>query len=419
MGGRVTALRSWEAVRPWPVYLLAAFVPLSLAATNVAKLLALLFALVALYMDRQPVDRARALSSFWTLWAVLALLLALTLSLSYTTAPWTDALGDLGKYSKLLLIPTIFLLLRNARQASIAVAIYLAAQALVVVSSWLLFFDVPIFWASPTPRNSTATVFTSYLDQSMMAAAFAAVCWHLRSQFPSRFGPLVAGVLAAMAALNVLLMLPGRTGHAALIAVLSLGVFWCLPKRWRVAAVVAPFVLTLAAIQLSPQFKMRFDEMRTEIKSYRADTELRTSMGMRLHFWAMSLEAMAERPVTGFGVGSWHQQFNRLQADKVIPGTEHVRNPHQEFLLWGVQTGIGGMILLLAAFAAVARDAWAFDTPERRSALSVLVVLVVSALFNSVLFDAVTGEFFCISIGLLLVYGAHGRARHPRSGALA
>jgi len=415
----VTAIRRWEAVRPWPVYLLAAFVPLSLAATNVAKLLALLFALVALYTDRQPVDRGRALSSFWTVWAVLALLFALTVSLTYTTAHWTDALGDLGKYSKLLLIPAIFLLLRHLREARIAVVIYLAAQALVVVSSWLLYFDVPIFWASPTPRNSVATVFTSYLDQSMMAAAFAAVCWHLRSQFPSRFGPLVAGVLVAMAVVNVLLMLPGRTGHAALIAVLSLAVFWRLPRRWRVVAVAAPFVLTLAAIQLSPQFKTRFDEMRTEIKSYRADTELRTSMGMRLHFWVMSLEAVAERPVTGYGVGSWHQQFNRLQADKVIPGTEHVRNPHQEFLLWGVQTGIGGMILLLAAFAAMARDAWAFDTLERQAALSVVVVLAVSALFNSVLFDAVTGEFFCISVGLLLIYGAHGRAHHPRTGALA
>ena len=419
MGDRVTALRRWEAVRPWPVYLLAAFVPISLAATNVAKLLALLFALVALFIDRQPAVVTRPLHRFWTVRLVLALLFTLALSLTYTSAAWPVALGDLGKYSKLLLIPAIFLLLRKGREAGCAMAVFLAAQALVVVSSWLLYFDVPIFWASPTPRNSVATVFTSYLDQSMMTAAFAAVCWHLRSQFPRRFGRLAAGILAAMAVVNVLLMLPGRTGHVALIAVLTLAVFWRLPRKWRAVAVAAPFLLTLAATQLSPQFKTRFDEMRTDIKSYHADTNSTTSMGMRLHWWAISLKAIAERPANGFGVGSWHQQFNRVQADEVIPGTEHVRNPHQEFLLWGVQTGIGGMILLLAAFAAMARDAWDFEAPERQAALSVVVVLTVSALFNSVLFDAVTGEFFCIAVGLLLMYGAYGRARPLQPGALA
>ena len=39
---------SWESLRPWPVYLTAAMLPFSLAATNLSKLLVVLVALAAL-----------------------------------------------------------------------------------------------------------------------------------------------------------------------------------------------------------------------------------------------------------------------------------------------------------------------------------------------------------------------------------
>lgn len=385
--------------------MLAAFIPVSLAATNVAKLLALIFALACLALNARRGAGVGGAAQSWTVRVVLAMLLALALSLFYSTAPWHDAASDFGKYcSKLLLIPAVLLLVRTRREAQVALTAYLAAQAFVVLTSCLLYLQLPVFWAA-SGRNSVATAYTSYLDQSMMEAAFAGLCWHLRRSFPGQWGAWLAGLLALTAVVNVLLMLPGRSGQVAVIGVVSLAVFWHLPRRWRFVGLATPIVLVALAMALSPQFNTRFTKAFEEAKSYRAVDEKDTSAGMRLHFWSISLQAIAERPLTGFGVGSWNQQYLRLQNHDAVPGTTAVRNPHQEYLLWGVHLGVGGIALVLLLLGAMARDALRLAPEVQRATLSVTAVLAISAMFNSVLFDAVTGEFFCITTGLLLAYG--------------
>jgi hypothetical protein len=88
------------------VYMLAASIPLSLAATNIAKLLALLASLVVLaaaIRRRQPDEAlARLVGAGRPADAG-----GLALSLAWTTEPGPQALGDVVKYSKLLLIPAI------------------------------------------------------------------------------------------------------------------------------------------------------------------------------------------------------------------------------------------------------------------------------------------------------------------------
>jgi O-antigen ligase len=81
-------------------------------------------------------------------------------------------------------------------------------------------------------------------------------------------------------------------------------------------------------------------------------------------------------------------------------------NPHQEFLLWGVHLGIPGMALLAAFFVALVHDARRMAMPVRRSLLSMIAVLFVACLFNSVLYDALIGDFFCIVLAALFVLGA-------------
>lgn len=59
---------------------------------------------------------------------------------------------------------------------------------------------------------------------------------------------------------------------------------------------------------------------------------------------------------------------------------------------------------------AVMLDWRKMDTPIARAGQSVLVALVISCLVNSSLYDVYIGDFFCLSLGVLLVYGARGRA---------
>ncbi len=399
-------IRSWETFRPWPVYMLAASIPLSLAATNIAKLLALLASVVVLAGAIRRHQPDAALARLWSVPAVLVMLGALILSLAWTTEPGSQALSHAVKYGKLLLIPAIVLLVRTPRQAALAVGIYIVSQTFVVATSWLLYLGAPVFWV-PAMRNSVATVYSSYLDQTIMTAGFAAICWHLRHQFPGRRGAWIGAALAAAALVNALVMLPGRSGHVAAIGVMSLALLWAMPARWRIAAFAAPLVLVALVMLLSPQFNQRLTAVVTEVQAYKQN-DPGSSSGQRLTFWHRSLQAIEEQPLTGTGAGSWNREYKRLEMThrgSVLEGTAEVRNPHQEYLLWGVHLGVGGIALLVAFMGLVVRDARKFRTPERRATDSLVAVLAIACLFNSSLFDALIGEYFCIMIGLLLALG--------------
>ena len=176
--------------------MLAASIPLSLAATNIAKLLAFLACLPVLagLLRGRPLDPA--LRGLRTPVVALLMLAALILSLTWTTAT-AGAAGDALKYLKLLLIPAIVLLIRSPREASVALMVYVASQTFVVATSCLLYLGVPVPWV-PAARNSVATVYSSYLDQTIMTAAFAAICWHMRHEFPGRRGAWIGAALAAL-----------------------------------------------------------------------------------------------------------------------------------------------------------------------------------------------------------------------------
>ncbi|MES3003451.1 MAG: O-antigen ligase family protein [Pseudomonadota bacterium] len=399
----------WDRLRPWPVYMLAAAVPLSVAAVSVSKALMFLFGLVALGVGLAHRERLPQLRAFRTPLMIVAMLAALAMSLAYTTAPIDLALSDLGKYGKLLEIPLVLLLVRTRREALTALAVYGVAQVFVVFSSYLLTLDLVLPWVpkDAAHRLSIGTVFSSYLDQSIMTAGLAALCWNLRDELPWRQGRLLAIGIAVVAAINVLFLLPGRTGQAGLLAALALALFWYLPRRARPAAIVAPLLLVVAAMAVSTPFRERLTAVVSESQAYRPGDLQLTSSGIRLNLWQRSVEMIREHPLAGSGVGSWNAEYRRLEGERISPHLVVVRNPHQEYLLWGAQLGLGGIALLLAFFAVLARDASPFRRDVRHATQSMVAILAVVCFFNASIFDALIGDYFCVLIGVLLVLGAH------------
>jgi O-antigen ligase len=398
---------SWESLRPWPVYLTAAMIPFSLAATNLFKLLMVLFTLIALGVDLARHERLPMLRRLRTPAVALLMLAALAVSLTYTTAPLHDALHELNKYSKLLLIPLALVLLRQRREAVLALGCYIVAESFVVLTSYLLTMGLDLPWVIKplAVRIVVGTAYSSYLDQSIMTAGLAALAWHLRHEFPGRFGPRIAIGLVLLCAVNVLLLLPGRSAQVVLLVAMAMALFWAVPRRARPAAVLVPLLLALAVAALSTHFKERVSAVLTESVAYSQGDRTPTSSGIRLGFWHRSLQAIAERPLTGFGVGSWNSVYKRLETGGVSPEFAEVRNPHQEYLLWGVQLGVGGIALFLGYLLVLLRDAARFPRDIRHATRTFVTIFAVVCLFNSALFDALVGDYFCLIPGMLLALG--------------
>ncbi len=391
----------------------AVSVGLSMAIISAAKLLLMLTALFvlarALLGTRYAPVEPRAAGTRFTPIAVMGVLFIFALSLLWTVAPAADAWGSLAKYGKLLLIVLLMTLVRDRREALCAIGWFVLAQLFLVGSSWALFWQLPVAWATSNMAVKEYAVFSSYLDQGIMGAVLAAMCWHLRGLVPGRFGKHIAIAAALLALSNVLFVLSGRSGHVVAIAMLSLAIMWQLPKRLRALVVLLPFALALVLFFSSSKVRDRLTTVKNEVQLYSTQQKSVTSSGIRLELWHRAIGVISDHPIAGLGVGSWSTEYNRLEHEK---NPAHVPidgngNPHQEYLQWGVQLGLPGMVLLLGLFGAVFRDTLKMEPAVARAAQSTLAAWMVACLFNSSMYDALIGDFFCVTLGLLLALGAY------------
>ena len=403
------------------VIVLAIAVSLPIALLSLAKVLAFLAALAYLLNDLVFARSPAHLTRIHTSHIVLMSMLIWAASLFWTGAGLEDALVAFVKHGKLMLIPILVYLLRNRREAKWGVLALLAGQCWVLLNSWLMAFDIPLPWVmrASGPGNLLTQYIPyadSYLDQSIMLAASAGIMWHLgRSHIASRGW---TQCLALLCLANVLVLMPGRTGYLLAIVAVCLAALFEIPDRLRpAAAAVIPVLLGLALFYTLPQFQQRVGQAAQELTSYEAAPDVHSSVGARLNMWNLSLQAIADRPLTGYGVGNWTpvvKHYYGVEGDALF-GSGNGSNPHQELLLWTVELGVAGALLFVGLLYALLLDTKPFHLPIRRAAWSLVVMLAVTCMFNSPLYDDLMGDYFCIALGLLLALGLRDNQERHKS----
>ena len=389
------------------ICLAAASVGLSMALISIVKFILIIYGLTAILFRKLKIKEEITSIYLFTPAIVLLIIFIFSISLLWTVAPQIDALGSIAKYGKLLVIILIPALIRNHRDAMYALASFALAQLFLVLSSWMLFFQLPIPWATSNMALTHYAVFSSYLDQGIISAVFAFICWHLRSLATWQYGRPICIIIALAALLNVLFVLNGRTGHVVAIALMSISIMWELPRKYRLLITVIPFLLTAILLISSSKLYNRLSLVKTEVQSYSVETSATSSSGIRLGLWSNSMKMIAEHPIVGSGVGSWSSEYNRLQR-QINPLHADIKgnfNPHQEYLLWGVQLGSIGFILIGGLFFSIFLDSRKMEKHYSNALQSTLVALAISCLFNSSIYDALIGDFFCVTIGILLALG--------------
>lgn len=395
------------------VLLAALAISLPMAWISLAKVLLFLSALGYLITSKFLNIYHSKLQALWTTRIVLLIVLFFGLSLLWTEVDLDFALLSFVKHAKLLEILLVIALIRSEQEARLAVKIYLAGQVFVILCFWLLSLGLTLPWVvnSQNYVGTKNVVFAeSYLDQSIMLASTAAVLWHLgRYLHGWRW---LSGGLATAALLGIFFLLPGRTGYLVALTMMTLAAMWSMPPRWRILTLIAIPLIAVVALHFSTgRLQERILQVVHDTQAYSQQADTNTSSGWRLNAWHRSVQAISENPWKGYGVGSWAPAVKRLEGKTGVSvfGSGNSSNPHQEYLLWGVEMGVGGSILLLALMVGVAWDIRKFHTSVHRAALSVLVSIAVACLFNSALFDDLMGDFLCISLGLLMALGVHSQ----------
>ena len=369
---------------------LAFFIPLS---TSIAGILLPLAAVCGLFTQRFHNTLALLLRTPWIKTA-LFLFVLFGIAISYSSAPFSDALHTLVKYSRLLLMVLLIPSFSNRLCRKYAILGFLTAITITLILSYLQFFGVPHL----PHQYGQAAIFKDRIQTNFLMAFSFYLFFQIfidlmlsKAHRPLKYFRLRQVVLLTLCMLtlsNILFLSDGRSGYIIFsLLVLLLG--WQKIK-WRgilSASIFLTLTLSIAFI-LSDNFHDRMLLVNQDIKSYQQGNS-KTSVGLRLAFIKNSAKLIAKHPLVGTGTGSY------------------AINPHNEYLNIGVQLGLPATFILLLLFYLQWRDSERLPTQYKEIAQAVILAIGIGCLGNSWLMDTTEGHFYAMFMALCF-------AAHPR-----
>lgn len=379
----------------WSTVAIGASIPISVAADN--ALLAIM--LLAWIAGRQFRDKLQLALSHPVYRAALALFAVLVAGCFYGSSNPADTKSYLLKYLDLALIPLLAWAFLCAHRRALGLRVLATGLAVVLIMSCAM-------KAGLLPQNpwmhgtaDSPVVFKLRLTQNILMAFAAFLFAWLHCSARTRKMKAAWAGLCALAILNITMMVEGVTGYILLITLLLL-FGWQRGKVRGIGIAILSACITLALLAIVPgPMQSRLKAVMFEIQTEGADRPATTSTGFRLEFYRNTLELIKKHPVAGTGTGSFPSAYAQLVKGS---GQNLSRNPHNEFMLITVQTGIFGLGALLWLLWQQWRCAPLLPTPmERGLAQGLVVTMVVISMLNSALLDHTEGLLYAWLTALL------------------
>jgi O-antigen ligase len=321
------------------------------------------------------------------------------LSYLWAVSSPTSFIKQLVNYSRVLLIPIILYSLSKEVDHFQIYKILVVSHLFVIFTSYLLWLKVPVFWETNFEAYSTFTPYTSSLEQPIISTVIFSIVWFNRNKFNDFWGSLTTFTCEFFLAANICFLMIGRSGILAFILLLTFIFFISLSYLWRHVALVFPFLFFQLIYFCSARVHSRFDAVLNQIIEYQ-NGQITSSQAIRLDFWYRSIQAFFERPIIGFGAGGWSNAYAKvLNGDLGVIGAD---NPHQQFLLWAVEGGSIGLMLLVLFYLLIFRISLYSASESSLLIRSVVLILFLVSFMNCPLHGAGLSEFFCLIIAVSL-----------------
>jgi len=321
-------------------------------------------------------------------WSLL-LLLCFIVGLCYGDATNSDALSMLSKYRELLFIPIVTVFLNAERSRYWAWNAFILSSVLILLISYLMHFGVLDLNHQGDPA------FKSRITHSIFISFFGFYC--AQKAYDGMAYQKVYWLLFIASAYNLFFIVEGRTGQLIAVSLVLLFAVQRFTKRGLVMTALVVSILMLLFLNYSDK-ATRFNEgvvnMQSDLKP--GPEQSQTSMGQRYMFWRYSLKLIAEKPLFGHGTGSFAKEYERIALNE----TMKTKNPHNEFLMVGVQLGVVGLLVYLGFLASQYYLSKKLPYQEKYVAQGLLLTLIITSLFNTPIMDHTEGHWFLMMIAL-------------------
>lgn len=368
------------------------FIPIATSPAEIAGLLALGFSLLSGAFSR---DR---LAVFFQ--SKIAYAVVLFVGLHWVGLLWTSDVTKGLEFARRTYVWIYALMVvaitRNHTQSGFFIKAFLAG--LTVTSS---IFTMQLLGILPTPQGF-ARGFMNHITLSVLVAfAIVFVSYWFRGLRDSN-SRLMPSVLIAVF-LIVLTFGIGRAGYVVFVVLMPFliaNIFGRLNIKVFIATTV---VVVLLIPSVSPTLKSRIDRAIEDIKAYNRDNP-NTSVGIRLYMWQKSVELISERPIFGFGTGSYSKEVSNRHSKAIEDAFVNISQPHNSYLYAAVSFGIVGLFSLLWLFGAVLLESY----KQRKTLIGYAcmlftIALMVSSLTDNQLMSFGTAHLYALLVGLLFV----------------
>jgi hypothetical protein len=378
-------------IADWLAVGVAVSLPWSTSATSIfiaAWLVAVLLCVDIAALRRELATAAGGLPVL--LWALAAI------GTLWADVSWSERLGGLGGFHRLLLIPLLLAHFRRSEHGIRVIYGFFISVLALLLLSWGSALLPGFVWRG----NGIGLPVKDYVFQSEEFLIVVFALFGLAFDFSgARQWRLAAGsvVLAILFLANFIFVISGRTSF---LIFPFLALLLCLRQFGRkglFAAILLGCVVG-AAILASPYMRERLTTSVADLQAYRTGDAINPT-GMHLEFIRKGLSFVRTAPILGHGTGSIPELFRNSVSGQGAASVVTV-NPHNQILGVAIQIGLVGAAVLVAMwiahlmlFRGAGLTAW--------FGMILVVQNVVGSLFNTHLFDYAQGWLYVFGVGVM------------------
>lgn len=275
------------------------------------------------------------------------------------------------------------------------------AAAFSIVILWLLTYHLGALPTNDIFHHLTAATGNKSIAASLLFAMLAVTSVVVLLKLPfSR--PQWIAALTLLAAMLVIVSLGRRSAMLGLVlGLLAISVhLWRDSKRKLLASSLVLAALVAVIYTSVPQVEQRIEDGIAEVSSALQGKVTLESWNIRLQMILHSFDMMMEKPLLGWGIGSWNEQWQLRVPDKF----DSFNMPHNDLLWMGAQGGIPGALAWLLIFLSAAWAGWQIRTPAGRAVFAMAAIVLFGSLVNSGTRDATMGLPLLWVLGVAMAY---------------
>ena len=239
-------------------------------------------------------------------------ILLLTMDCFYSVASLKETLESLWGWRKILLLPLGLVLFNDVlwkNKFAYSLMIFVAIVSLLCIPFYLL--ELNILGAEPgvliRNHSTQGMIFSATLFLMGVFILFKKHTLPIRSLWILGFMLMILGVLVYMT--------PGRSGYLAFMVVtVYFGYLLFREKLYKILSFV--LLLSFTLLLSSPLVGDRIELGVKEMRNVDSATIESSSMGLRMTLWKNTIELIKDRPLLGFGTGSFEEAYSKKIKDK-------------------------------------------------------------------------------------------------------